>query len=199
MSLKDFSTEKRHQLDKIWLPAECMFQSAFVCALLDLEAHAEQRIESPPALTEAINSIQKARGMCPFGDWEPFVHLRRTPFRKPTWSALRLWRLVHEHSADVLESRNFDCVFYDEYSLLEELGSRRVWWRVCEEVTKAVARSIPLIAPPTWAWPSNEQIYETVRRVAVERDYLDFEPDVEAVSRVYQFGKLGSRGTSSAL
>lgn len=173
----DYFDDKPVALSPIWAAVERLFACIYVAALLDLEWLADQPIDSRLALEAAIDFIESAR--------QSDAHYDLTPFRRPDFEDLLRWRPLYGDSMLVKAAR-IDERFLDAYPggdwIRKVFATHPSWWRVCGEVSKAVAASIRAIDPTIGSHAPDLKIRRAVDRIVDERGYRQFEPDMQAIA-----------------
>jgi hypothetical protein len=170
--LSELPADLHQTLDHIWRPSERLFQAAWVCSLLELEAITGMNLRSDVAIPEAIERIDRAR----FRFYEQ--HVEVTPFPTPSCYALQFWCSIYGVSELVSNARAslshlLDC--HGQESTLDILGNCRLWREARNEAQRALARSIRVIDPSIERWTSDTQISPIVEGVHKLRRY---EPQV---------------------
>lgn len=174
---KEF-VEKRRERDSIWLFVKELFQQAYICCLLDLEAIVGHYIEQPVDVEAAIDFIEEARCFRPHGEG--------MPYDRPTWAEVREWRPRHARSNTVYDARVSNHVLdgpIEREHLLDAIGENRLWYRTWHEVSVALAKSVRSIDPDIYWGSQTEDIRRAIRHVAQEQRFGRFQPDLDCVSR----------------
>ena len=172
------SVKKRRERDSIWLFVKELFQQAYICCLLDLEAIVGHYIERPVDVEAAIDFIEEARCFRPHGEG--------MPYDRPTWAEVREWRPRHTWSNTVYEARASNDVLgapIDRERLLDVIGENRLWYRTWHEVSVALAKSVRSIDPDIYWGSQTEDLERAIRHVAQEQRLARFMPDLDCVSR----------------
>jgi len=83
----------------------------------------------------------------------------------------------------------------DGQALIEMIGRRPFWFRVCDEVVSAVARSALVLNPIMGRHPSEQEIEDVVDRLIIALGFQhEFRPRISEISAYLQDKKLPSGG-----
>lgn len=172
------SVERRRERDSNWLFVKELFQQAYVCCFLDIEAVVGHYIEQPVDLEATIEFIEEARCFRPHEDGLPYY--------RPTWAEVREWRTKYAGSNTVYDARDSNHVLdapVDRELLLDVIGENRLWYRAWHEVSVALAKSVRSIDPDMYWGSQTEELQRVIREVAQEQRLARFQPDLDCVTR----------------